>query len=344
MKSVLLVRLSAMGDLTQSLGAVRALQQVRPDWRITFVTQREWAPLLEGAGLERIVAFDRRGGLGALWWLRRELRRASYDVALDLQGNWKSALVTRLSGARERLGMARAWRQEPRSALLLQRTIDCDAPPHPARAAWELVKQLAEDAPFCSPELVPTGEELANERACLDAVGVDVARPVRVVVVTDPGDPRALRPAWVQALARDDMATVLLLGPGEAGMPDSGMTDSGGVVLRHGRGEVRRMIALGRLVAESGGEVVGPDQGATHVLLAAGAPGRVLFGSQDPDRTSPVTAQRLVRAGDLPCRPCRSRTCRNPDGVVCMDVDAQRLVPVPSTLPPLGATGAGPWK
>ena len=65
MKSILLVRLSAMGDLVQSLGAVASLRRVHPDWRVTVVTQREWVPLLEGVeGVDRVVPFH-RGHCGA---------------------------------------------------------------------------------------------------------------------------------------------------------------------------------------------------------------------------------------------------------------------------------------
>ncbi|MFT4516007.1 MAG: heptosyltransferase-1 [Planctomycetota bacterium] len=335
----MLVRLSAMGDLVQSLGAVLSLRRAQPEFRITMVTQREWAPLLDGVdGLDRVVHFHRRGGLSAMWSLRRELRRESYDVALDLQGNWKSALVTRLSGARTRIGMAGAWRQEPRSAWLLQRTVECTATPHPARAAWELAKQAAPEAPFCRPALVATDAEVLDERAVLTEIGVDVTRPFRVVVVTETSDPRALRPSAVRELTRDGMPTLLLMGPGEAGMPTPQ-----GMVVRHGRGDVRRMIALGFLVAHAGGEVIGPDQGATHVLLASGASGRVFFGSQNPHRTAPVSAQAFVRAGELACRPCHNRFCSNPEGVVCMEFGADSVTPVESMLPPVGATGPGPW-
>jgi len=338
-KSLLLVRLSAMGDLVQSLGAVASLHAIDPDWRVTIVTQREWAPLLDGViGIDRVVHFNRRGGLPAVWALRRELRGENFDVAFDLQGNWKSALVTRLSGARDRIGMSGAWRQEPRSRWLLRSTIDCDATPHPARAAWELIKQVAPDAPFCHPSLVATEAELLDEQAVLQQLGVATERPFRVVVVTDTADPRALRPLAVRELTRDSMPAVLLLGPSE-----SGMATPVGMVVRHGRGDVRRMIALGALVAKAGGEVLGPDQGATHVLLASGARGRVFFGSQDPHRTAPPSAEVFMGAGELACRPCRSRACKNPGGVVCMEFDAQTVVRIAASLPPIGATGAGPW-
>jgi len=60
--SILFVRLSAMGDLVHGLGAVQALHRVRPDWRLTVVTQTTFAPLLAGVpGVARVVTLARRG-------------------------------------------------------------------------------------------------------------------------------------------------------------------------------------------------------------------------------------------------------------------------------------------
>lgn len=317
MQSVLLVRLSAMGDLVHALGAVAALHAVRPAWRLVFATQTEFAPLLRPVpGIAAVVEFDRAGGLPALLALRRALRRHACDVALDLQGNWKSALVARLSGARRCVGMAGRWRQAPASRVLLHETIDAEGTPHPARAAWELVRRLAPEAPFLRPELQATPDELAAEAAALRALGVDARRPFTVVVVTDQRDPRAL-PAAMVAAACDPAngPAVAVYGPVEAGVPSL----AGVACLRHGPGEVRRLVALGSLVASSGGRVIGPDQGATHVLAAAGAPCQVVFGSQDPRRTAPVGAEPLVHPQPPACAPCRRRRCRNPAGAVCME-------------------------
>lgn len=286
MKSVLLVRLSAMGDLVQSLGAVASLRAAVPSCRVTFVAQATWAGLLDGLpGVDRVVTFDRRGGLRALRAVRRDLRCERYDGALDLQGNWKSAFISRLSGAPRRIGMEASWRQEPASRILLTEVVRSKATPHPARAAWEVVRRVAPGAPYALPRLHPTDGELATEREALRRAGVDPSRPFRVIVGTDPRDPRALRPRWMRRLWREPQS-VLLTGPAE---PDVGR----GVdapLLHHGIGEVRRLIALGAALAAVDGEVIGPDQGASHVLLAAGARGRVLFGACDPRRTAPPTA------------------------------------------------------
>lgn len=321
MTAVLFVRLSAMGDLVHGLGAMVALHRVRPDWDLTIVTQAEFVPLLDGLPVPlRVVAFDRRGGLAAVWRLWRELRQRRHDVALDLQGNWKSAFVARLSGAARRLGMGASWRQEPSSRWLLTATVAGAGPAHPARTALELVRALAPEVPFEPPALVAAESELRQERAAIEGVGIDWRCPFVVIVLTDPADPRALRPTVIDGLVRRHAGRVLLVaGPAEAGVP----LVAGAPVLRHARGELRRLVALGAVVAAAGGLVLGPDQGATHVLAAAGARTRVAHGPQDPQRTSPPAATVVVHPTAPACSPCRARRCHHAAGPVCMDFDPE---------------------
>jgi ADP-heptose:LPS heptosyltransferase len=92
---------------------------------------------------------------------------------------------------------------------------------------------------------------------------------------------------------------------------------------------LRELIAVGRLVAAAAGRVLGPDQGATHVLAACGAETSVLFGPQDPERTAPPGARILLRSDGPDCVPCRSRRCRHPDGPVCMDFTTGEAIPRP---------------
>jgi ADP-heptose:LPS heptosyltransferase len=318
--SVLFVRLSAMGDLVQGLGAVQALHEARPDWRLSLVTQAPFLPLLEGfSGLAQVIPFEREGGLAALLRMRRALRAGSFDFALDLQGNWKSASIAWLSGARERIGASATARQEPHSRLLLHRTIAVPGPPHPAKVAAALVRALVHDAPFRLPRLSPTDAELERERASLAAAGVDWHAPIHVVVAADPGDPRSLRPPVIEIeTRRPGVRAVLLFGPDDPALAIPGVP-----TVRHGR-EPRRLIALGALVAASGGFVLGPDRGATHGLAAAGARCMVWFGSQDPQRTSPPSARAMVHPQPPNCSPCRSHECRHPDGPVCMEFDREQ--------------------
>lgn len=337
MTTVLLVRLSAMGDVVQSLGAVAALHRARPAWRLVFVTQEPFVPLLEGMPeLAEVVPFARRGGLRAFWRLRRALRAQRADFAVDMQGNWKSALVARSAGAREVLGIAGPWRQEPASRWLLGREVAGAGAPHPARMAFDLVASMAPEATFELPRLQARTDEVAAERRRVQALGLDPARPFGVVVGSDPRDPRALRPHRVVELVASPQPWLWLAGPDERDIA----APPGVPVLRHERGEVRRLLALGALVAQAGGLVVGPDQGASHVLAATGARCRVLFGAQDPVRTAPPAALAFVHPNGPACRPCRSRRCHRAEGPVCMDFPVVGGAAVELDLPAVSGPSA----
>lgn len=341
MTNVLLVRLSAMGDLVQGLGTAEALHRARPDWRITLLTQRPLLPLLQQfPGLQEAIAFDRRGGLAALWRARATLRARAFDVALDLQGNWKSALLARLSGAREVIGAAAAWRREPSSRCLLTRSVLIGGAPHPARVAWRLAQALVPGLPFLPPRLVASAAEVAAEVRALAALRIDARAPFRVLVGSLPHDPRALAASTLlAAAAQTDMPSLLLLGPAEAQLQPQLPVP----VLRHAPGELRRLVALGQCVRDAAGMVLGPDQGAVHVLAAAGAPCTVLFGAQDPKRTAPPAARVLLSPTPPTCMPCAKRACTHAAGAVCMQFALPDGVPLAAGLPQWGAVDEQPF-
>ncbi len=314
---VLVVRLSAMGDVVHGIAAVRALQAARSDLRVSWVVQRPFAPLLEGLGFECVVALDRAGGPRAFLRTARALRALHADVALDLQGNWKSAALALLSGAKRRLGAVRDQRREPTSAWLSNETVRA-ASAHPDDIARALVREIAPDAgPDDRPSLVASDAECAEEREALRALGVDVARPFRVLVLADPADPRAIRPA---ALARETANSrepvIALVGPDDA----ASMVPDGAVLVRHARGELRRLVALGTLGARSGAVALGPDKGASHVLAACGLRTVVVHGPTDPARTASRAATVLRSPSPPSCMPCGKRRCTHAQGPVCTDV------------------------
>jgi ADP-heptose:LPS heptosyltransferase len=314
---VLAVRLSAMGDVVHSLGAVRALAEARPDVELHMVVQRPFAPLLLGfPGLCSVVEHDRRPALRGLLRTAKSLRALAFDVALDLQGNWKSAAVAWLSRARVRVGLQPAARREPGSARLLTRTVAAGADLHPAAAALAVVRALAPQAQARPVRLRAGAEEVEAEACAVREAGVDPRLPFAVLVAGSTSDNRTWpAAAMLRHARRARTPSLALLGPAQgdearpAGLP----------VLRHGPGEVRRLLALGAVVAAAGGEVLGPDQGPTHVLAAAGAATAFLYGPQDPARTAPAGARVLVRSDGPPCVPCRARRCAHPAGPVCMD-------------------------
>ncbi len=331
MTRVLVVRLSAMGDFVQSLGPVRALHEARPELELCFVTQRENAPLLLGLPfVTSIVEHDRRGGVGAWIRTRASLRRLGCEVALDLQGNWKSAACAFVSGARERIGAAGPWRQEPMSRVLLTRAVAVDGPRHPGFLGLSIVRQLAPNARATAPQLCATEDEVRAAAAAVRAVGIDPSRPFVVVLLGRPGDPRSLRHVAITAAMAASRPVLVVLGPQEHGIP----TPAGAVVLRQERGQLRTLVGLGELLRRRGGEVLGGDQGPVHVLAATGASTTVWFGPQAPERTAAPLAQALQHPQPPKCMPCEQSRCTHSHGPVCMDfaLGQGRKVPPPGWL------------
>jgi ADP-heptose:LPS heptosyltransferase len=323
---VLLVRLSALGDVVHALGAVRALAVARPQWRLHFVVQREFAPVLaDFPGLHAVVTHERRPAVRGFVRGIRGLRALRFALALDLQGNWKSALVARVSGAPRRVGIAPPWRREPRSACLLTERVSASAAvPHPARLAYDVVRAVAHGAPEVSWGLHATMAEVEHEAAALRALGVDPTRPFVVLILGDPADNRSWPAAFAaRAAAATPYPAFVLAGPKE---PRELPLPPGVPLLRHAHGELRRLVALGTLLARTKGHAIGPDQGPTHVLAACGADVVALFGPQDPSRTAPLRAQVMVHRQPPPCMPCRARVCTHVAGPVCMHFTPQEGV------------------
>ena len=112
-RSVLVVKPSSLGDVVHALPAVRLLKQRWPDWRIRWLINPEFAPLLEGnSDIDGVVVFPRgqfRGlaGLGRfVRWLSGMRRTGAVELALDFQGLLRSGLVSWASGARWSVGMS----------------------------------------------------------------------------------------------------------------------------------------------------------------------------------------------------------------------------------------------
>jgi len=106
---ILIVRLSAVGDLVQTVPVLCALRESFPKAFLGWATEEPVAPLLEGhRALDALITVPRRWMRKPGHWLaiQRRLRALRFDVAIDVQSLTKSALLARLSGARWRIGFA----------------------------------------------------------------------------------------------------------------------------------------------------------------------------------------------------------------------------------------------
>ena len=115
--NILIVKLSAIGDVIHTLPSLAALRRCYPDADITWVVEEAAADLLAGhpdlnrvivSGRKRWLREFRRGRIaGPLREMRsflRELRRRPYDLVIDFHGLFKSAVIVLFSGGKRKLG------------------------------------------------------------------------------------------------------------------------------------------------------------------------------------------------------------------------------------------------
>jgi 3-deoxy-D-manno-octulosonic-acid transferase/heptosyltransferase-1 len=115
--NILIVKLSAIGDVIHTLPSLAALRRSYPDAEITWVVEEAAADLLAGnpdlnrvivSGRKRWIRELRRGQIAAplreMRSFMSELQRRPYDLVIDFHGLLKSAAIVLLSGGKRKLG------------------------------------------------------------------------------------------------------------------------------------------------------------------------------------------------------------------------------------------------
>ena len=118
---ILLIKQTSLGDVLHSTAQVRAIRERLPDCRLTILTSTTAQEIYRyNPHVDRIILFDRYK-VKQGWWRQpgwvvrhivetlREVRREPYDLALDLQGRWKSVIFLWGARASKRFVKGRWW-------------------------------------------------------------------------------------------------------------------------------------------------------------------------------------------------------------------------------------------
>jgi ADP-heptose:LPS heptosyltransferase len=179
---ILVIRFKSMGDILFTLPAVHALRENFPNHQITFLTSKEFVPLLAGfRDVDEVVALDRsvlRGGnplrvARELCSLIALLHRKKFALAIDLQGYGETALITWLTRARQRWGTV----YQSLRGLAYTRGIRRNAKIHPAESNLQLLKQCGLLVESTRNEFVVPATALAEARQLFAKLGLNDHKP-----------------------------------------------------------------------------------------------------------------------------------------------------------------------
>lgn len=315
---VLIVKLSALGDVVQSLPVAMAIREQVPQARLDWLVEAPSAGLLAGhPALDQVLVSPRRqpgaGSPGQLRKWLKGLRQLEYDAVLDLQGLMKSAIFVGLSRGRRKIGFAGG--KEPLAAWALSERLPAF---DPQRHALERYLDLLGPLGLRRPEVASFGLEpqpSALEAAKALLAGRRAGRPLVVLHPVAKWESKLWPVAhWARlaVLLHEAGLDLALSGSAadrtvtqaitlEAGLGE-GLWDLAGVA---GLKELAAVLDLADLV-------VATDTGVMHLAAALGRPVVALFGPTSPGRTGPYGAGHMVLRLGLECSPCFRRQCPEP--------------------------------
>ena len=314
---LLIVRLSALGDVVHTLPLAAALRGAFPGAVIDWVVDERSADLLALVPvLDRVVVLRTRSrpAVAALAECRRTLRRRGYDVALDAQGLGKSALVARLSGAARVVGFSTPFLRERWARWLYTERAAPGPPGHVVGRNLGLLAALGVDAPAWSfPLGTPSSDAPARTRARLGLGSAGGGRGSGRFALLNPNAAWASKcwpPERFGAVASwlrrtHHLPSAVLWGPGDAARAEAVAAASDGAAAVAPPTGLPDLVALARAAAV----MVSGDTGPLHVAAAVGTPVVGLYGPSNPSRNGPWSPRDVVvsRFAACRCRPARGR-------------------------------------
>jgi len=310
MQAILIVRLGAMGDIVHALPAAAALRARFPRARIDWVVDEKHRQLLELVPiLDRVVLLRRTSSIWRrLTELRRTLRAMSYDVAVDLQGLIKSAVVAKLSGARRVVGFEWAHLRDRRAGWFYTDMYDPSGSPHVIHKNLALVGSLGADVTTLRFPLAISGSTVIDAwRASAPAISAGY-------VVLNPGAawPNKRWPperfgAVASWLWRErQLRSVVTWGPQDEALATSVVEAARGAAVLAPPTGVADFICLVRQARL----VVSGDTGPVHLAAAVGTPVTGIYGPTDAARNGSWAHTESVVSRYDQCRCHYRRRCQ----------------------------------
>jgi lipopolysaccharide heptosyltransferase I len=306
---ILIIKPSAIGDVVHALPILNLLRRRWPASHISWLVTPGCAGLLDGhPQLDEVITFDRKlfgnswksfSAAKKLAAFSLSLRNKKFDLVIDLQGLFRSGLLTGQTGSHCRVGSTSA-----------------------REFGWMFCTHLAPvvlDNQHAVDRYLSVAEFLGLGRSPVEFIFPTDDSDRRFVADLLPGDEpfAVILPAthwqtkrWpIEHFAslinplqeRFGLKTILAGGPDAAALAPS----LPNITNLAGKTNLRQLVAL----LERAALVIANDTGPMHIASALGRPLVTMFGPTTPHQTGPYERLDSVVQLDIPCSPCFSRTC-----------------------------------
>jgi heptosyltransferase-1 len=299
-----------MGDVIHTLPAAQALRNAFPNTTIGWLIEERWADLLCAPGtpvrgprssqrplVDWVHTVDLKGWRRSLFTVQtaeriarawNDVRAAHYDVAFDLQGAIRSAVLARWSGASVIFGTAQP-RETPASLFYTRPVI--------VRGTHVVEQNLSIAESFVGRKLSMPAVEFPRDEVAEDRIARSLReRAIRDFAILNPGAgwgakrwPAERYGRVARALAVEGVRSIVNHGPGEESLAREVENASDGAA-RSFQCSISELVALTRRAKL----FVGGDTGPMHLAAALAIPVVAIFGPTDPARNGPYGTRSIV--------------------------------------------------
>jgi 3-deoxy-D-manno-octulosonic-acid transferase/heptosyltransferase-1 len=335
--NILIVKLSAIGDVIHTLPALNTIRNYYPNANITWLVEEDAASLVQGhKALDRVLVSKRKRWLKALRSLSflntikevygfiKALRDTRYDMILDFQALLKSGILIAIARGRRKIGFGKGLEHMEHSYIFLNERIPAvDMEIHALSRGMMLLNAVG----------IPTNEveyklpmsdhdrkkidELMKQHGINDEKSLIAINPV-AKWETKLWPKKQFAELADMLIGQYDMKIVFTGGIKDYSIIQAITSSMKGRAINFaGKTTLTELAAL----YEKAALVVSTDTGPMHLAAAVGTPVVALFGPTAPWRTGPYgTGHQLIKA-ELECSPCFKRRCETTDCMYQISVD-----------------------
>lgn len=337
LSSFLLVRLGALGDIVHAIPVAAALRRAFPSARIDWLVSARHREILDLVPvIDRRIAVEDRQTPAAAGRARglhlpaavRALRSARYDIAFDLQGLIKSAIIARTTGAERIVGFSKKYLREPFASVFYTDTHDPGGEGIYATGETRHVVEINLGV------LQAIGLSAAKPEFPIDAVKSEIADRMRAAAggryaLLNPGaawpnkrwPPDRLASLAVALRERHQLISVVLWGPGERELAQAVVAAARESAVMTPETTIADLVALSR----GASVVVSGDTGPTHIASAVGAPIVGIYGPTRPERNGPWLPEDVTVSRASICECHHLRKCRR-DRMCLLDIEVGEVL------------------
>ena len=324
--NILIIKMSSLGDVLHTLPFVAELRERFPQARLTWLVHPQFSGFVPDPPMvDEVIYFDKvkfnKMSLGKKWSCFKEMRSLlhsrNFDLVIDMQGLFKSAVLAAISGCNNRIGYCE---MREGSGLVSKAITGAHAKDHVIERYLDVARYLGcaiKDIRFPMPDLQKEWQAVQEKTEA-------VKEPYVILVPGARWETKKWPIEYFSELAemilRDGKQVVLAGGPEDTSLGSQITRLSPGVTDLTGKTGLRE---LGALIQHSTAYISG-DTGPLFIAAAMKRPLIALYGPTRPDRTGPYgSSEAVIIRAPVSCAGCLKKRCSK---WICMKAITPEMV------------------